>query len=350
MADRDTRAVTRWRNHAVVPASIDTSKPLRGPAASVAKALDAIQPLSQIWRDGLTVIALDSRLPNRAPEYLSLDEAASAGAVEVHEAAAQEVPSVEAKTGPSPVLVLGGDTIVGGAQNRIINITILLKAATTTQIPVSCLELGRWNEGRNFTASRPVDHSLRRMVAEQVTHGSRARGTDASARFAADQGAIWQEIGQRQSRASLHSPTEALHDVYAREEADLATFDRAFPMPTGARGVAIGLFDRLVGLDLFDSAETLERQWPRLVASAASALLDQQRAIGAGMLPAPRHRHLDSSALDRMLGRARSALGEATVGPSVGEGSDCRFTAPKLVGTALVHERRAVHIALFRAA
>ena len=333
-----------------MPASIDTSKPLRGPAASVAKALDAIQPLSQMWLDGLTIIALDSRLPDRAPEYLTLDEAASAGAVEVHEAAAQEVPSVEAKTGPSPVLVLGGDTIVGGAQNRIINITILLKAAATTQIPVSCLELGRWNDGRRFTASRPVDHSLRRMVAEQVSHASRARGADASARFAADQGAIWQEIGQRQARASMHSPTEALHDVYAREEANLANFHRAFPMPTGARGVAIGLFDRLVGLDLFDSAETLERQWPRLVASAASALFDQQRMIEAGMVPAPRHRHLDSKALDRTLGRARSALGDATVAPSVGEGSDVRFTAPKVVGTALVHERRAVHVALFRTA
>ena len=154
---------------------------------------------------------------------------------------------------------------------------------------------------------------------------------DASARFAADQGAIWQEIGQRQARAGLHSPTEALHDVYAREEAILADFDRAFPMPTGTRGVAIGLFDRLVGLDLFDSAETLERQWPRLVASAASALLDQQRTIEAGMLPAPRHRHLDSNALDRMLGRARSALADATVRPSVGEGSDVRFTAQSLL-------------------
>ena len=246
-----------------MPASIDTSKPLRGPAASVAKALDAIQPLSQMWRDGLTVIALDSRLPNRAPEYLTLDEAASAGAVEVHEAAAQEVPSVEAKTGPSPVLVLGGDTIVGGAQNRIINITILLRAAATTQIPVSCLELGRWNDGRRFTASRPVDHSLRRMVAEQVSHGSRARGTDASARFAADQGAIWQEIGQRQARANLHSPTEALHDVYAREESDLANFDRAFPMPTGARGVAIGLFDRLVGLPAPRERSMLPRKTSR---------------------------------------------------------------------------------------
>ena len=46
---------------------------------------------------------------------------------------------------------------------------------------------------------------------------------------------------------------------------------------------AIGLHDRLVGLDLFDSAETLERQWPRLVASAASAGTGHGRAVASGI-------------------------------------------------------------------
>jgi hypothetical protein len=121
-------------------------------------------------------------------------------------------------------------------------------------------------------------------------------------------------------------------------------------MPAGSRGVAIGLFNRLVGLDLFDSTETLERQWPRLVASAASALLDQQRAIDAGVAPKPAHRRLDSGALDRMLSRASTALTDATVTPSVGLGRDVRFAAPKVVGTALVHDLRAIHVAPFRAA
>lgn len=294
-----------------------------------------------MWRDGVTVIALASGLPDRKPEYLTLDDAAAGGAVEVHEAAVREVPTVEASVGPSPVLILGGDTIIGGAQNRIINITILLKAAATTAIPVSCLELGRWNSGRDFRSSRPVDHMLRRMVAQQVSPNEG---------FAADQGAIWHEIGERQARASMASPTQALHDVYAREEASVDDFVRAFPMPAGSRGVAIGLFDRLVGMDLFDSVETLERQWPRLVASAASALLDQRRAIAAGVAPKPRHRHLDSGALDRMLARATSALADASATPSVGLGSDVRFSGSKLVGTALVHDRRAIHVALFRPA
>jgi hypothetical protein len=305
------------------------------------RAIASVQPIVTMWRDGLTIIALESREPNREPDYLTFEQAQAAHGIQVEEAAVQTVPTVDAATGPMPVLLLGGDTIIGGAQNRIINITILLKAAAKTAIPVSCLELGRWNDGRRFASSRPVDHAMRSMVAEQVTRGRS---------FAADQGAIWAEIGERQARAAHRSPTQAIHDVYRAEERSLEEWVAAFPMPAGARGIAVGIHDRLVGLDLFDSAETLERQWPRLVGSAASAMLDRRRAIQAGVAPKPRHGHVDSGALGRMLERATTGLADATVAHSVGLGRDIRFTAPKLVGTALVHDRRAIHVALFRPA
>ena len=168
--------------------------------------------------------------------------------------------------------------------------------------------------------------------------------------FGADQGAIWHEIGERQARASHLSPTQAIHDVYRAEERSLEEWVRAFPMPAGTRGIAVGINDRLAGLDLFDSVETLEREWSRLVGSAASALLDRQRAIRAGAAPTPRHRHIDTGALGRMLERATIAVADAAVADSVGLGHDVRFSAPKLVGTALAHDGRAVHVALFRPA
>jgi hypothetical protein len=298
-----------------------------------------------MWRDGLTVIALESKVADRHPDYVTFADASAQGSIDVHEAPAQSVPTVEAVTGPTSVLVLGGETIIGGGQNRIINISILLKAAATTQIPVSCLEVGRWTSGGRFAAARPVDYGMRRMVAEQV---SRNAAASAAHRFAADQGAIWGEIGHRQARANMHSPTAALHDVYAAEERSVEDLVRSFPMPAATRGVAIGLFDRLIGFDLFDSSETLERQWQRLVGSAASALLDQQRLIDAHVVPPPRHRRLHSQALNRMLERGRGAVSDAAVAPSVGEGTDVRFAGDRVVGSALVHSRRLVHLSLFR--
>ncbi|MEO5986925.1 MAG: DUF6569 family protein [Candidatus Limnocylindria bacterium] len=330
--------------------STTTSTGTRGPATAVRRAIESIQPIVSMWRDGLTVIALESSQPNRQPEELTLDQAHASAAIEVTESPMQTVPTVDAITKAMPVLILDGDTIIGGAQNRIINISILLKAASTTSIPVSCLEMGRWNSGRRFDASRPVDHSMRRMVAQQVTRSVHEDRTSGEVRYAADQGAIWHEIGERQARSSTHSSTQALHDVYRSEERTLGEMLRAFPMPPGARGIAVGLHNELVGLDLFDSAETMERQWSRLVGSAASALLDRQRAIAAGAAPKPKHRGLHGDALDRMLKRATAAVGKPTVAPSVGLGHDVRFSAPKLVGTALVHYPRAIHVALFRAA
>ena len=322
-----------------------TTKPTaaRGPAAAVRKAIESVEPVVSMWRDGLTVIALDAVVSAQPPDYLTFEDAQAAKGIEVTEAPMQTVPTVDAVTGPKPVLILGGDTIIGGAQNRIINISILLKAASKTAIPVSCLELGRWNDGRRFATARPVDHAMRAMVAEQVTRV----GDDASPPIRAPSGT--RSVSARLAPRWRHA-TQALHDVYRAEERSLDEMLRAFPMPDGARGIAVGLHDRLIGLDLFDSAETLERQWSRLVGSGASALLDRQRAIEAGVVAKPKHRRLDSGALDRMLARAVAALQAPAVAASVGLGHDVRFTAPKLVGTALVHDRRAIHVALFRPA
>jgi hypothetical protein len=84
------------------------------------------------------------------------------------------------------------------------------------------------------------------------------------------------------------------------------------------------------------------------VGSAASPLLDQQRAIDTQIVPPPRYHRLHSEALNRMLERARGAVADATVAPSVGEGSDVRFAGDKVVGSALVYSRRLIHLSLLR--
>ena len=94
-----------------MPTPLPTT-PLRGSAAVVDRALDAIEPIVHMWRDGLTVIALASGLPDRKPDYLTFEQATEGGAIEVQEAAVQSVPSVEASVGQMPVLLLGGDTII----------------------------------------------------------------------------------------------------------------------------------------------------------------------------------------------------------------------------------------------
>jgi len=103
------------------------------PVASVRQAIECITPVVRLWRDGLTVIPLASGLPTRAPEYLIFDQAQADGAIEVGEAPQQTVPTVDATTKTAPVLILGGDTIIGG---RAI--------ATSTRVRSVARPDGRW--------------------------------------------------------------------------------------------------------------------------------------------------------------------------------------------------------------
>ena len=50
----------------------------------------------------------------------------------------------------SPVLLMEGETVTGGRQNRVLNVSVLIPAGATIDIPVSCVEQGRWNGGSEF--------------------------------------------------------------------------------------------------------------------------------------------------------------------------------------------------------
>jgi hypothetical protein len=110
----------------------------------------------------------------------------------------------------------------------------------------------------------------------------------------------------------------------------------------------VGIGGKLVAVEVFDAPETLAAQWHRLVEGAASAHLDHRRAVAAGAVVPPNHRHPDPGALDRMLERTLTAVAGAVVSPSVGEGSDIRLAGVRVSGSALVRGDRVVHLELFR--
>ena len=322
----------------------------------VREALGTVKPLVTMSRDGLVISALAWGV-DREPAYETATAAGRAGDLELREQGGGTVPAIEAATKMKPVVIFAGDTVVGGRQNRIINVTVWLPAKSVTPIPVSCLEAGRWNQGYRFETDRKVDYGLRAMMSAQISDVALAEQEMAAAApgraprrrsYAADQGGVWDEISAKEVRFGARSPSSALHDLYARESVDIEAFVRAFPCPAGATGIAVGIGGRLVAVELFDAASTLAEQWPRLVESAASAYADHRRAVEAGVAPKPHTRHPDEGALGRMLARATTATDTAVVGPSVGEGSDVRLAGRRLRGGALVVEGHVVHAELFR--
>src|SRR5262245_32415074 len=83
---------------------------------------------------------------DRAPEYLTLDEALEQGLARVTEVSeGGSVPELAFENdGARRVLLVDGEELVGARQNRVLNLSILVAPKSKVVIPVSCVEQGRW--------------------------------------------------------------------------------------------------------------------------------------------------------------------------------------------------------------
>jgi hypothetical protein len=264
--------------------------------------------------------------------YRTLSEGLDAGEVTIAEYASASVPTLQLiNHGNKSVLVLDGEEVVGGLQNRVVNTSLLIAAGTVFDLPVTCVEHGRWHAERtNFDAGEAVHPTLRRLKAEQVS-ASFAR----AAPPAADQAEVWAEVASRHRRTGTRSATAALRDAYVTRGRELEAAEQALVLPNdGPTGVIAMVEGRAVCADLFDRPETLRTYWSRLVRSYAL------EAVGS----VPGEPRLDSA--ERLLARPADAALRPFKSP--GLGVDVRVTGSGVVGASLVHARNVLHTALFR--
>jgi hypothetical protein len=265
--------------------------------------------------------------------YRTLAEAIASGEVLISEHTSASVPTLQVlNQGAVPVLILDGDEVTGGRQNRVVNTTLLVPARTAFDLPVSCIEHGRWHETRAmFAAGEAVHPSLRRQKNEQVT-ASFLR----VARPVSDQGAVWAEVADRHRRTGTRSATSSLRDAYVQRAADLTEAERVLTCPDDApTGVVAFVDGHALCADLFDKPETLAHYWSRLVRSYALETVDARSDTE------PR---LDSAL--RLLRRPSKAT--LTPFASPGLGIDVRVSGNGVVGAGLVHDGSVLHAALFR--
>jgi hypothetical protein len=116
------------------------------------ESLDIGAPVSH---DPLHLFPLEGG-PSEEEALILLDEALEEGMLCVEELGeGGSVPELRVvNAGVRPVLLLEGDELVGAKQNRVVNSSVLVAAASELMLPVSCVERGRWSRRpRAFTGS-----------------------------------------------------------------------------------------------------------------------------------------------------------------------------------------------------
>lgn len=270
-----------------------------------------------------------------AVDYLTLDEALSRQSFEVTEVSAGgSVPELMVvNRGDLPVLLLDGELLVGAKQNRILNLTILVKAHSELKIPVSCVESGRWSyQSDRFTTSKSAAFaSMRAEKLSDVTLALRRSGERRS-----DQGKVWQAVDRVMGDVGVASPSSNLEQAFQSKEVDLDRFERSLPDLEDQRGALFAVGSRVVGMDLFDRAASFRKYRAKLVRSYGLELLGS-----SGRRNGEFSEETGGAFLDR-LSRA-----EILKYPAVGMGEDLRLTGPGLAGAALTLAEGIVHLCAF---
>ena len=177
--------------------------------------------------------------------------------------------------GPQVLLLLDGEEVVGAKQNRVFNASFLVPPGATVEIPVSCVEHGRWRyKSAAFGSSE-------RTLTSRARSSKLARTSDSVTRvgrYDSNQQAVWSDVERYLDRTEIRSATSAFSDAAERR---VAVIESQIPEPTpGQTGVAVVQGDKLISMDILGSPELFRRSWKKIARGILAEVYDKSPPAG----------------------------------------------------------------------
>jgi hypothetical protein len=211
------------------------------------------------WHYGnLAIYPLVLRRAGDAADIRTLDEAFDRGWIMIREKDNARVSTLQVRNDSRHhVLLMSGEILTGGKQNRMVRDDVLLRPDSGfVDVSVYCGEKERWSDRHDtFGSAGSVAHPGLRYGA--------ARGES--------QGDIWNEIDAQSEKAKVSSPTKDYRQIYEdagvrRQLDDYAAHFRNFVASSTVGAVAVS-DGRIIGCDLFSDPALFARLWNKLLRS-----------------------------------------------------------------------------------
>jgi len=240
-----------------------------GPAAALS---DRNALLSPIQVDSLTltpIIATAAPAEGADDQLMVLDEAMAAKQVKIREVSDGTVNSLTfVNQAKHPVFVLAGEVILGGKQDRIIGRNTVIPANTTQEVPVYCVEHGRWTgDSKEFSTARALAHGRLRGQASyraqpDVWNEVAAKNV---ARKTVNSSDTYRRVAQQQSDGTLSRMEKQVDEALARVPAA----DRSRMV-----GYAVALNGSVATVDVFGSPSLFKKLETKLIRSYLTEAVD----------------------------------------------------------------------------
>jgi hypothetical protein len=301
--------------------------------SAIAELVQDMEVLEPQEANGLQVFGLRGKT-NGELKYETMDEALAAKSLEIAEIGQEGAVSTIRAVNKSDALILliAGEQLIGAKQNRVLNASIMVPEHQSLDIPVSCVEAGRWHHRSQFFGSLgTMSHGqLRASMSKPVKEAYACMGLPLS-----DQAGVWKEVSRKLGAMGSASPSEELNAAYVGYKKRLDDLvGKLSPEPTCC-GVAFAVGGKIMGADIFDQPGTLGKLWPKLIAAYGLDALEGQ-ASGPSV---------SAAAVREWLQQAAAAKEEQFKSPGLGD--DVRLESSNLIGASLIVKSNLVHTELF---
>ena len=268
--------------------------------------------LSPITHGNLTIFPVVSYRRHDTKMFITLDEGLRSGEVVVSEAGqvqglvrrrplpprhdgAQVNRLVLVNNSERPLLLLAGEIVTGGKQDRVVGKDrIVPPNSDPVDLSVFCVEPGRWTGTSAQFSGMGASSGKSAYVTQMAQPSVRSK-----AMADKDQAKVWAEVNESTRVAAGSAPPPGLggttsyakvmgnHEIQKKVEAVAAPVERSYESVIrqlrnqNAVGVVVAIDGEIVWADIFASTPLLEKYWPKLVRSYAAESITRRGRKGS---------------------------------------------------------------------
>ena len=284
-----------------------------------------------VEKNNITAFFLSSIEKNNN-KYLSFSEAIAKNQVQISEVNKEGLLtklSVSNKSSDN-IIILNGELIIGSQirQDRIVDNTVLIPGYATVLINTFCGEQYRW--------SPRLSNKISTSESLYFSSGRANNAADINTKLS-KQCRIWSEISEKISDFNVKSFTNSVDQIYKKKKVNVEEIVNFFKIPSEAVGVALGINNQLVNIDIFSNNCMLQIYLPKIIRSIA---LDSFKKIS-------KRSYLKKKDVHRFLRQIHQANKQKRQVVEGALGEELQFNSESVAGFILYHKEQAVHFSAF---
>lgn len=174
------------------------------------------------------------------------------------------------------VFLMEGEVVQGGNQDRVIAEDRVIAARSIEDIPVFCVEHGRWT----YEGDKALNEGDKKIFAFRGYYNV-ASGKVRRSVASGNQQAVWDQVADIRTQYSIEGSTQAYADLETNDEFvnARATYERYFGDKLAGNDEIVGFIaisgNQILGADVFGHPELLNRQFDALLSSYATDALTE---------------------------------------------------------------------------